>query len=1041
MNNYLSKPKNNTLLRLLFTVIFCVLCIIPLQLVAQDKKSRNNKEVSIKGKITNLEGKPLQGVLIDLIESMTFAITDKQGAFTIKVPEKNSELQFSLTGYQNSRLKVQDERQLEIKLSPQLKEVDKNVELLYGVTQKESLITSAISTIWGEELEGTAAHQLSQALTGRIPGLTIYTSGGATPGSESVSRYMRGQRSWQSHSPYSFVDGRIRPYTDINPYEIEQISVYKDAGAGAVLGLRGSNGAMMITTRRGKEGRPILKFNSQLSIESPLKQPKFVDSWHYATLYNEALRNDNQPTVYTDQDFAMYLSGENPLTHPNVDWIKESIKENTLSQKYNLSIEGGSSIAKYFVNLSYMDMGGLYKTDDNVNTYNTNASAKRYSVRSNVDISITKSLELAVGLHGRQLIQNNPGGGSAAVFKTVYSLPSNIFPVNYGPDKVAGTNDVRVNPYGVLNHRGYSKYIHTTMESSIEAKQKLDFLTEGLRARASLSFDYRFDNTIDRNKSYQVYEYTGEDPVTGENLYNVWGSVQKQANNNSFGGNTRNFEADGGFDYNRVINKHAVSGSLIYKLLKESDNIKLPNTHQGLHSRFTYVYDSRYIAEFSFAYQGTEQLPPEKRWGFFPAGSLGWIASEESFIKNNIGDILSFLKFRGSYGKTGSDGGIPYFIYLPKFMRTGAIYSLGVNPVNVIGWREDVTTVPFEKVTWEEVTKLNLGIDTRLFDNRLSLGFDYFNEKARQILTTRASFSTILGLGAGKGPLGNVGEADNKGFELSGSFNGKIGNFDWTLGGNLSYATSEILFRDEMEYAYDYRYMKGNSVNTPDVGLFTTNGLYKDEQDRLNSPATSFGPSYPGDIKYRDVNGDGIVNGEDVMRLDQGNLGELGYSFYLSANYKGFDFNVFFTGIGKRTMYIDGLSIKAFTNSSGSGAATAGNVRQYHWDNRYNPGDPSTWETATYPRLTVDGSRTHNAQRSDFWQENGNFLRLKSLSFGYTLPQKLTQRLWMSKVRIFYSGYNLLTWDNMRTIDPEGSGEGFDYPLQRISSIGINIHF
>lgn len=1017
-------------------VILLVFCLfMPQQLAAQKKKT---VEFQVNGTVKDELGTPLQGVLVDLKESLVFALTDLDGAFSIKVPE-HAELLFSLKGYRSQSIKISKSETIVVNLIKENEWADPLVDLLYGVKQRESMITSAVSTVRGEELEDNPASFLGLAITGKLPGLTTIQTTGA-PGSDNTQLFIRGRRSWMNQHPIAYVDGHLRPYSMIDAHEVDQISIFKDAGAQSVLGLRGTNGALLITTRRGREGRPLLRFNAQLNIEEPIKRMKFVDSWQYATLHNEARRNDGHSELYTSDDLAKYLSGESPYTHPNVDWMGESMKKSTLSQAYNLSVEGGTSVAKYFVNLSFITNDGLYNTDKDINTYNTNAGASRYSIRSNVDIALTKTLDLAVSLYGRQMQHNNPGGGSSSdVFNTLYSIPSNKFPLNYGPDKVAGTNEFRKNPYGILNHSGYSKYLHSTVESSIGATQKLDFLTKGLRAKASLAFDARFSNTINRSKSYLVYEYTGTDPNTGEDQFKTWGDKSKQKNENSFGDQKiRIFDVDAGFDYDRAFGKHHVMGSFMYMLSQESDDTKnLPNYHQGIHSRVTYAYDSRYIGEFSLGYQGTEQLPPEKRYGFFPAGSVGWIASNESFIKENVGDVLSFLKFRASYGLTGNDGGLPYYLYLTRFKLVNKErYFFGTTPLAVAGWQED--NLFLEDVTWEEAAKLNLGVDLRLFKDKLSLGFDYFNEETSQILSDRKSVSTILGLGASKGPKGNVGEATNKGFEATAEYRATTGKVQWNVGGNIAYATNKILFNDGQDFAYSYR----KQVNNP-IGAhfgYQTNGLYIDEQDRLNSPNTAFGDSYAGDIKYRDINGDGLVNTDDISCIGKGNLSEISYAFYLGAAYKGFDMGMVFAGQANRDYTIEGVGIIAFTNISGTGGPFDGNAQQYHWDHRYNPLDPGTWTTAEYPRLSLAG-RSHNSQTSDFWQEKGDFLRLKTVELGYTLPQQLTQRLSMSKVRVFYSGYNLLTWDNMRVKDPEGSADGSNYPIQRISSIGINIQF
>lgn len=1024
-----------------FLKFFCLVVLCSYNFYSFNVFAQRN-QIIIRGQVVDTDGNALQNVLVDVKETLSFVLTDKEGNFTITVPNEESSLIFTLENYKKTTVRIGKNRDIRLTLLKEIKKHEDNlVNLMYG-QQKESRLLSAVETVKGEQLEDIPVMFQNAALAGLMMGVQSIQSTGM-PGADNASLYVRGQRSWRSSSPAVFVDGHLRSFSLLDPHEIESISVLKDAGSLSILGLRGANGAFMVTTRRGKEGKPVIRFNTQLRFSKPTQMPEYLDSYHYAQLYNEAYLNDNPGAepVYTQEDFDLYLSGESPYTHPNVDWVDEIFKKSTISQHYNLSIEGGSSKAKYFVNFSYQNNDGLYRTAG-LNTYNTNANFKVYSIRSNVDVSLTKDLLLSVDLFGRQQLRNNPGGSMSAeeLFKTVYSLPANIFPLNYGPDRVAGTNDYRKNPYGILNHSGYSKYIHSTMEASMKANQKLDFITKGLSAYASLAFDARFDNTINRSKSYMVYEYAGKDETTGEDLFTTWGEPGKQVNKNSFGDSKiRIFDVEVGLNYAHVFGKkHDVSGLLIFNRNQQTtDTQQMTNYHQGLFGRASYAFDSRYLAEFSFGYQGTEQLPPKNRYGFFPAASLGWILSEEPFVKNAIGNnLLSFVKFYGSYGLTATDDGLPYFYYLPTMSNKGSRYHFGVNGSNVNGWGENSVFNP--NVTWEETLKLNLGADIRLWKDRISLGFNYFKEKTSQILTTRYTVSTLSGYGFG-GPLENIGKAENKGYEARIAYSNRIKDFYWILGGNFSFIDNTIIYNDEQPYPYDYQRRTGNSIN--DVFGYVSDGLYIDEQDRLNSPKTDFGAAYAGDIKYRDLNGDAIIDELDQRKIGDANLAEWNYGFFAGATYKGFDVKVLFTGVANRDYTYADLNIMAFKNEAGNGNEWGGgSVQKYHWENRYNPRDPSTWRTAKYPRLSLLGG-THNRLDSDFWQDNGDFIRLKTLEVGYTFPQDLTRKVKISKARIFYVGYNLFTWHNMRVIDPESQPGVCNYPVQKVSSIGLSLQF
>ena len=1007
-----------------------------LSLDAQSSKKAD--PFTVVGYVRNETGEPMQHILVDLKESLSFATTDAQGFFSIRVPKPGSELVIAAQGYIPVTVKVNDRSEIKVTLLKQPLVSDDDVAVLYG-SQKRSHITGAISTLKGTRIEGIPVIFQNTAISGKLTGVHTIQESGA-PASANADLYLRGRRSWNNRNPLIYVDGHLREFSTVSAYEIEEISAFKDAAALSIFGLQGGNGAIMATTKRGIESRPVLSFNAQVGIESATQMPEFLDSYHYAVLYNEARINDGGAARYTDEDLEHYRTGDSPLTHPNVDWVDEFIKNSSVSQKYNLSLRGGNSVTKYFVNLSYVNNNGLYRTDKDINTYNTNANFQVYSIRSNVDVNLTKTLTLSLDLYGRQKIQRNPGSGTgtSSLFNVLLSLPSNKFPVNYGTDKVAGINEFRANPYGILNYSGYTQYIHSTMEATMKACQKLDFITKGLSIYASLAFDARFDNTIDRSKSYQVYEYMGDDEVTGEQLFRTWGENTAQSNSNSFGSSKiRIFDMQAGLTYARSFGRHDISALLFINRNEYSTDTKnLTNIHQGPGGRISYAYADKYLFETSFSYMGTEQLPPEHRYGFFPSVSAGYVLSNEKFIKENIPNIINLFKVRASYGIVGNDDGLPYFYYLPSFkLNSSSRYNFGTTATNVPGWVENGLFNEF--VTYEKSNKFNVGVDAKLFKH-LNITADYFREHNTQILVQRSSISTMLGFGTTGNPKSNSGITTNRGYEIDLSVDGGKRDFYYQVGIQFTNVHNEIDFNDEQDFEFNYRKSKGNSINRP-TG-YVANGLYKDEQDLLNSPVTSFGNSYPGDIKYRDLNGDGKVDINDVSYIGKNNLPELYGAFYFTFLWKGFDLRGTLTFVGERSYNAHNISTIAFYNVAGTGGQYDGNVQQFHWDNRYVPSDPSTWDKATYPRLSLAG-RNHNAQTSTFWLENGAFARLKDLEFGYTLPLRITQNWHISKLWFYYSGFNLLTWHKMRTTAPEIGPNGNGYPVQRTHSFGVNIQF
>ncbi|MGM9765914.1 MAG: SusC/RagA family TonB-linked outer membrane protein [Candidatus Cryptobacteroides sp.] len=993
---------------------------------------------SVVGYVKNEAGEPMQHILVELKESLSFTTTDAEGFFAIRIPRPGSELNIAAQGYLPVNVVVKDKSQINVTLMKEPFIKDRDIAVLYG-KQKKSHMTGAVSTVYGTDIEDIPVIFQNTAISGKLVGVHTIQESGA-PASANADLYLRGRRSWNNRNPLVYVDGHLRDFSTVSAFELEEISAYKDAAALSIFGLQGGNGAIMATTKRGIESRPILSFNAQVGFESPTEMPDFLDSYHYAVLYNEALVNDGGKPRYTEDDLALYQSGESPLTHPDVDWLDEFIKNFSVSQKYNLNLRGGNSVTKYFVSLSYVNNNGLYKTDKSVNSYNTNANFQTYSIRSNVDVNLTKTLTLSLDLYGRQRIQRNPGSGTgtSSLFNVLLSLPSNKFPVNYGPDKVAGINEFRANPYGVLNHSGYTQYIHSTMEASLKAGQKLDFILKGLSVYGALAFDARFDNTIDRSKSYQVYQYDGVDEETGEILFKTWGENTAQKNSNSFGSSRiRIFDVQAGLDYAHNFGRHGLTGLLFVNRNEYStDTQRLTNIHQGFGGRFAYDFAEKYLLETSFSYMGTEQLPPNHRYGFFPSVSAGYVLSNENFIKDNIPNIINFLKFRASYGLVGNDDGLPYFYYLPSFkLNNSNRYNFGTTGTGVPSWVESGLYNEF--VTYEKSKKFNVGVDMKILKH-INLTADYFNERNTQILVERSSISTVLGFGPSGNPKSNSGITTNRGFEIDLSVDGGKRDFYYQVGIQFTNVHNEIVFNDEQIFEYSYRRAPGNSINDP-TG-YVANGLYRDEQDMLNSPLTAFGNTYPGDIKYRDLNGDGVVDNNDISYIGKNNFPELYGAAYLQINWKGFDLGATLSFVGERTYNAYNISTIAFYNVAGTGGQYDGNVQQFHWDNRYVPTDPSTWDTATYPRLSLAG-RNHNAQSSTFWLENGAFVRLKDVEFGYTLPLRITQKWHISKLRFFYSGFNLLTWHKMRMTAPEIGPNGNGYPVQRTHSLGVNIQF
>lgn len=976
----------------------------------------------ISGKVADADNNPLVGVAVMEKGVQNGVLTDENGMYKIAVGNSKAVLEFSCLGYLPKETTVGTRSVINVSLQEDAIGLEEVVVVGYG-NQKKASIVGSISTAEGSDIQKTQTTNLTQAIGGRIAGVVTKSTGGR-PGEDNASVYIRGRASYNSsaNSPLVLVDGVERDFSQIDPEDIETFSVLKDASATAVFGVRGANGVILITTKRGETAlKPSVDFRASVTSNSPTMLPKKLGAYDHARLKNEALANVGQVAEYSAEDLNHYLYGDSPYTHPDNDYVGDMLKNNSLKQQYNLVVRGGSPFVNYYMSVNYLDEDGIYKTFDN-DDYDTNVSFKRYGLRSNLDFNITKTTILGVDVSGRLEERHNNGYGDN-LYQSLIRTPADYF--NYvNPDGSLGGNLNLVNPYAALSHYGYDHSKKNVFESAIKLTQKLDFITKGLSARAMYSFVASFASRRDLEETPALWKYGKDGSYT---------AIQKASSiaiATSAGPHNRRITSEISLNYDRNFGDHNVTGLLAFNNLVNKSNANLATGYINYVARATYSYKHKYLLEFNAGYNGSRQFDEGHRYGFFPAFSAGWVVSEEPFWKNK--DFFSYLKIRGSYGELGNDliGSAKFLYYQTYPMYTTGRSSFGENnnPEN----RILEGTEGNSQVSWERSKKLNLGIDAKFFKKRLSLVADVFREHRVDILDYDLSRPLIYGmLNANDGTKGfppeNIGEVLNQGFELELGWNHHIGGLKYYAKGTFSFARNEILKIGEAPVTYEWSSKVGRPVGQR-YGLIC-DGFYntQEEIDALPSGFTS--NLKLGDLKYKDMNGDGITDKYDIVPIGRTQLPEIFYGITLGGEWKNFDMQLFFQGAARSDIYVNGYGYWEFTNQS--------SVLQHHlgrWteDNK---------ENATYPSLSPATSE-QNHRLSTFWLKDGAYLRLKNVQVGYTLPTKWTKKAQINAIRFYVGGTNLLTFSSFKTYDPESSdGDGSRYPLMKQVNAGVSLKF
>ncbi|MES2425985.1 MAG: TonB-dependent receptor [Bacteroidota bacterium] len=1009
--------------------------------------------VEVRGTVKDTLGQPLPGVTVQVKGKPNLvATTDLDGEFKIKNVPEGSILEFRFVGFSTQEVSLNGRTTLAVILKEGNSTLSDVVVVAYGKQKKESLVSS-ISSVNGDNLQ-FGGRNLSNNLQGQLPGIISFQRSGE-PGYDNSTFWIRGISTYNgAQNPLILVDGVPRSFTDIDPNEIATFSVLKDAAATAVYGAEGANGVILVTTKRGRVQKTEITYRGEYSTLTPLRMPDFVGSAEYLSIYNEALGNEGKAPIFDAALIDKYKSGIDKDLYPDNYWLKTLLRNNTYNTRHNLSFRGGTDKAKYFVSGAYYSESGLFNNNA-LAQYSSNIGLKRYNLRSNIDLNVSPTTLLRVDMSGQYLETNYPGVGTSTIFDLATTAPPYLFPAIYSDGTLADhprPSSNRVNPYNLLNNSGYTNEFRTNIQTKVDLEQKLDILIPGLAAKLTASYDYYGTYVVANGKSINSFYATGRD-INGNLVYTQIKSGTDQVTPGAASlSSTKNIYVEGSLNYNRTFSqKHEVTGmALAYEKESQISTDRLPFRKLGYVGRGTYFYDRRYSIEMNVGISGSEAFAAGHRYGVFPAIGAAWIASNEKFYPQGLRDIVSSFKLRASYGLTGNDYyGSQRFLYRGGFVgATGASlgYNSGATLNTYTGFTEDRFSAP--GLSWETEKKKNFGADLGFAGNKLNLSIDYFDNYRYDILVQRATVSGAAGFN--QSPFQNFGKVTNKGVETSVTYQQKIGsNSVLSLRGNFTYAHNKILEMDEVTPLYPWMASTGNSLNAnnvfvadrlfenSDFNITTNTDGSKNYALKTNIASQSyFGAVQPGDIKYKDLNGDGVINQYDQTKYQgKPTTPEINYGFGASYEYKGLSLSLFFTGIANTSTVLGGDNPQGFFPFTYG--VDESSVRSIVRD-RWTASNPS--QNVLFPRITTSAN-PNNQAASTWWMRDAGFLRLKTAELGYRLPKKWMDSAKIRGAKIYVQGYNLLTWDKIKYWDPEqgNANAGVTYPQSRSFTFGLEL--
>ncbi|WP_242410197.1 SusC/RagA family TonB-linked outer membrane protein [Flavobacterium sp. Root901] len=992
--------------------------------------------VKITGTVTDSKGLSLPSATI-LEKGTKNAVTaDFDGTFTITVSSPQAVLVFKFIGMKEVERPLNNEKKINVTMVEESNDLQAVVVVGFG-TQKKASVVGAISTIKPSLLQVGTARTLGNNLAGQITGIMAVQRSGE-PGYDQSDIKIRGISTFKGGTnPLVLVDGIERNLNDLDPSEIESFSVLKDAAASAVYGVRGANGVILINTKRGFVGTPTIQVRTEYSIQEPTKLPEFIKAAPYMTLLNELATEQGKPQLFSNDRIAKTASQYDPDLYPDVNWIDAITKDYAFTSRSNLNVAGGSEILRYALTASYYSEKGILAADPK-QTYDSETRLNRANVRTNVDVNLSKTTLLRVNIGG--FLQNLQKGNSSTdvLFNTAFETTPFVHPAIYS-DGTIPRIFARENPWAMSTQQGYYRQGGSKIESLVSLEQDFKDIVQGLKAKFTYSFDSYSENRITRGKSPDYYNVATQRDLDGSLIHGTvqaYGQEYLGYDRSAEFGNRRVY-LEANTTYNRSFGKHDLSGLLLYNQDSYNDGTA-PQAfkHQGLAGRTSYTFDRKYIGEFNFGYNGSENFAKGKRYGFFPSVAAGWIASEEKFMEP-VKDIFNKIKLRGSYGLVGNDniGANRRFAYLTTISdNNNSDYWFGTGQgVKFEGIEEGQIGVT--DLTWEKVAKADIGIELGIL-NIMDLTIDVFQEKRKDIFVERNTVPTQAGFI--NAPWANFGKMENKGIEVGFNFNKQITpDFFMSWRANFTFVENKVTERDEAE-AVKGTYRSGTGIQNNTLWGYVAKGLYTEEDFTSPGvlapglPIPTFGTALrPGDIKYEDRNGDGIISG-----LDEGFIGgttdpQIVYGFGNNLKYKQFDFSFFFQGIAKSERIIGGANF-----IPGSGTGTLGNIYS-NYNDRWTEENPS--QDVFWPRLSY-GPNANNAVASTWWKKDMSFGRLKTMEVGYTLDKKLAERMYLQGLRIYISGNNLWYISNFKLWDPElDTGNGLKYPSTKSVLFGLSV--
>jgi TonB-linked SusC/RagA family outer membrane protein len=892
----------------------------------------------------------------------------------------------------------------------------------YGVQKKETVVGS-ISSITSKTLVSIPVSNITQSIAGKLSGVQVVQTSGEI-GRDEADIFIRGQATYGNSNPLIVVDGIIRDgFAQIDPNEIQTMSILKDASATAVFGVKGANGVIIITTKRGIEGKPQISFTTQTAITIPTRIPQPLDSYRTALLANlYKVGGSKEAAPFNSKDMLNFRTGASPFTNPDYSWVDVMMKDYSTLTQYNINVSGGTKTIKYFISGGYLTQDGMYNYDPYTNF-------SRLNFRSNFDINVSKNFSASINLGTRIEERTNPATawyGSWEIYRASFALGGRFTPV-LNPDGSLAGNSSRTNLIGTVRDRGFYKEVRSVMELGVNLNYKLDYITPGLSVRGQLAFDDNGSMNRNYEQTHSVYQYDLDNNAYtefGENkpLYYAWGNVY----------NTRKTYYELSVNYIRDFGRNSITALLLANRdLKYIDN-QTPFATEGLVGRVTYDYNKRYLAEINVGFNGSENFAPGKRYGFFPAFALGWIVTNEPFLRNSgFKKVVTGLKVRGSLGWVGNDKiGNDRFIYLQQYEENGgAMFGTGDN------WYTGIRqgTIANLNVQWEVARKQNIGFESDFFNGLFGLNFDYFYEYRDKILTTITNTSPSY-IGA-TFSAANIGIVKNEGFELELRHNKSLAkNFSYYLRGNFSYAHNTVIKKDDAYMTLDYQkeegYPIGTSVKYIAIGIFQSYDEIYNSPPQLSQVGGIPGNNilYPGDLKFMDVNNDGVINRFDQARTGFSYVPEITYGVTLGINFGNFDISALLQGVARASFEKNWEIMWHFSNNE--------NVFPKHW----NYWTPETSGSEEYVRLY--GPYQNNEAGSTYSLGSGNYLRLKNAEIGYTFPKSILRKLKTESLRIYISGVNLVLWAKEPYIDPDNRNErGGNMPPLKSINIGVKLNF